>query len=75
MEIKKYYKYKKDGFVYTGSSTPDGAELIETMDVLFAEKGYALIRIKDNEYMGNSVWLKSGDSIDDYEEVADADSK
>ena len=68
MFITQCYKYKKDGIVYVGGEVPEGAEILETMDILNAEEGFDLIRISDNENMGNSVWLKDSDTQDDYRE-------
>lgn len=66
MFITKCYKYKKDGIVYVGGEVPDGAEILETMDILNAEDEYDLIRIADSENMGSSIWLRNGDTQDNY---------
>ena len=63
------YKCEKDGVVRVGANVPEGATILETMDILNAEEGYALIRISDNENVGSSVWLKDGDVEEDYKEV------
>lgn len=63
------YKYKKDGVVRVGANVPEGATILETMDILNSEEGYALIRISDNENVGSSVWLKDGDVEENYKEV------
>ena len=68
MYIKKAYKYKKDGFIYAGETVPDGAEVLETMDILNAENGFDLVRISDNENVGNSLWLRNGDVKENYRE-------
>lgn len=68
MHITETYKYKKDGIVYVGGEVPEGAEIIETMDILNAEDGYDLIRISDNENVGSSVWLHNGDVQENYRE-------
>lgn len=62
------YKYRKDGVVYVGGNVPEGAEVLQTMDILNAEEHYTLIRKSDLEDIGNSVWLKDGDSQENYEE-------
>lgn len=69
MFITQTYKYKYNGIVYVGGEVPEGAEVLETMDILNAENGYNLIRIADGENMGNSVWLRNGDTKDNYTEV------
>ena len=38
------------------------------MDILNAEDGMTLIRIQDEEYVGNSVWLHDGDVQENYRE-------
>lgn len=63
------YKCEKDGVVCVSCNVPEGATILETMDILNAEEGYALIRISDNENVGSSVWLKDGDVEEDYKEV------
>lgn len=69
MFIIKYYKYKKDGSIYVGSHLPEDVELIETLDILNAEEGYDLIRKSDGENMCTSIWLRNGDTQENYEEV------
>ena len=68
MFITKCYKYRKDGIVYVGGQVPEGAEILETMDILNAEDGYTLIRKSDFEDIGSSVWLRDGDTQDNYGE-------
>ena len=68
MYISEVYKYKIDGIVYVGGNVPEGAEILETMTILNAEEGFELIRIADNENVGNSVWLKNGDVKENYKE-------
>lgn len=68
MYITETYKYKKDGIVYVGGEVPEGAEILETMDILNAEDNYDLIRISDNENMGSSLWLHDGDVQENYRE-------
>lgn len=68
MYINQVYKYQKDGIVYVGGKLPEDAEIIETMQILNAEDGYDLIRIKDNENIGANIWLKDGDVKENYRE-------
>ena len=68
MFITQVYKYEKDGIVYVGGDVPEDATILETMNILNAEQGYDLIRKSDDENMGSSVWLKDGDSEDNYRE-------
>lgn len=68
MYITNSYKYERDGIMYVGSTVPDGATIIETLDVLNAEKGYDLIRIFDNENIGSCLWLRNGDLMQNYRE-------
>lgn len=68
MYISNMYKYEKDGIVYVAGEVPEGAELLETLDILTAEDGYDLIRIADGENVGNSVWLHNGDVKENYRE-------
>lgn len=69
MFITQVYKYRKDGIVYVGGEVPEGAEVLETMDILNAEEGFELVRIADNENVGSSIWLKDGDKKENYKEV------
>ena len=68
MYISEMYKYQKDGIIYVGGEVPEGATVLETMDILNAEAGNDLIRIKDDENMGSSLWLKDGDVQENYRE-------
>jgi len=68
MYITNMYKYEKDGFIYVSGEVPEGATLLETMDILNAEDGYDLIRISDNENMGSNIWLRDGDVQENYRE-------
>lgn len=68
MFITQCYKYKHNGIVYVGGKVPDGAEILETMDILNAEEGFDLIRKSDGENVGSSVWLKDGDVQENYRE-------
>lgn len=65
MYMSKLYKYEKDGVVGVGL-LPEGATVLEEMDILSAEEGYELV--KDGERIGSSVWLKDGDTQENYEE-------
>ena len=69
MYITQVYKYKKDGIVYVGGNVPEGAEILETMDILNADDGYNLVRISNNENVGNSVWIHDDDTQDNYNEI------
>ena len=69
MFITQVYKYEYNDIVYVGGDVPESATIIETMDILNAEEGYDLIRISDNENIGNSIWLHNGDTQDNYREV------
>lgn len=71
MFMTQTYKYKKDGIVYVGGEVPDGAEIVDTLNILNAEEGNKLIRISDNEDVGNSIWLRNGDVQENYKEVKD----
>ena len=68
MFITQVYKYEKDGIVYVGSEVPEGAEILEAMDILNVEEDFDLIRISDEENIGNSVWLHDGDVQENYKE-------
>lgn len=68
MYITQVYKYEKDGIVYVGGNVPEGATILETMDILNAEEVFDLIRISDEENMGSSVWLHNGDVQENYRE-------
>lgn len=68
MYITETYKYEKDGIVYVGGNLPEGAEIIETMDILCADEEMTLIRIADEEEVGSSVWLRNGDKQENYRE-------
>lgn len=68
MHIKKAYKYKINNTTYVAASLPDGAEVLDEMNILYAKEGYTLIKKSDNEDVSTSVWLKEGDSQENYEE-------
>ena len=68
MYITNMYKYVKDGIVYVAGEVPQGATVLETMDILNAEEDMDLIRIADDENMGSSVWLHDGDVQENYKE-------
>ena len=67
MYITQTYKYKSNNVIYVGANVPTDAEVLETLNILNADEGYELVR--DGESIGNSVWLKEGDSQDNYAEV------
>ena len=69
MHINQCYKYKKDDIVYVGGNVPEGAEILETMDILNAEEGFDLVRVSDKENVGSSIWLRDGDVQENYKEV------
>lgn len=69
MYITQSYKYEYNGIVYVSGNVPEGATILETMDILNAEEGFELVRKSDGENVGNSVWLHDGDVQDNYEEV------
>lgn len=69
MYISEMYKYEKDGVIYVAGEVPEGATLLETMDILIAEDGYDLVRISDGENVGSSIWLHNGDVQENYNEV------
>ena len=71
MFMTQTYKYKKDGIVYVGGEVPEGAEIIDTLNILNAEEGNKLIRISDDEDVSNSIWLRNGDVQENYKEVKD----
>lgn len=74
MYITQYYKYEKDEIVYVGGNVPEGATILETMDILVSEEGFELVRKSDGENVGNSVWLHDGDVADNYREEKQSDS-
>ena len=69
MFITQCYKYEYNGIVYVGGNVPEGAEILETMDILNAEDGYELVRKSDGENVGANIWLHDGDTQDNYTEV------
>lgn len=69
MYINQIYKYQKDNIVYVSVNVPEGAEILETMDILNAEDGYDLIRKSDGENIGANVWLHDGDTENNYIEI------
>ena len=75
MYITEMYKYEKDGIVYVAGEVPEGATLIETMDILNAKDGYDLIRISDNENVGANIWLHNGDVKENYREEEHEDEE
>ena len=69
MFITQVYKYEYNDIVYVGGQVPEGATILETMDILNAEEGFELVLISDGENVGNSVWLHDGDVMENYREV------
>lgn len=69
MFITKYYEYEYEGITYVADEVPEGATILETMDILNAEEGFELVRISDGENVGTSVWLHDGDVQENYEEL------
>lgn len=69
MFITTCQKYEFNGIIYVGGEVPDGAIILENMDILNAEQGYSLQRISDNEVIGANIWLKDGDSQENYREI------
>lgn len=66
MYMSKLYKYEHNGIVGVGL-LPEGATVLEEMDILNADEGYELV--KDGERIGGSVWLHNGDTQDNYSEI------
>lgn len=62
-------KYKHNDVVYVGGPVPEGAEVLETLNILNADEGFDLVRVSDDENVGNSVWLRDGDTKENYKEV------
>lgn len=75
MFITQCYKYEYNNIVYVGGNVPEGATVLEIMNILNAEEGYELICIADEENIGNSVWLKDGDIQENYKEIKDESLK
>lgn len=69
MFITQCYKYKYNEIVYVGGNPPQDVEILETMDILNAEEGFELVRKSDNENVGINIWLKDGDTEDNYTEI------
>lgn len=68
MFITQTYKYRYNDIIYVGGQVPDGANILETMDILNAKEGYELLNIYSNEKFG-SIWLKDGDTQENYREI------
>ena len=66
MFITQCYKYKYNEIVYVGGEVPEGAEILETMDILNAEDGYTLICKSNKKDVGSSIWLRNDDTQDNY---------
>lgn len=69
MYITQSYKYEIDGILYVSANVPEGAQVLETMDILNAEDGYYLVRKSDGENVGANIWLHDGDTQDNYVEI------
>lgn len=69
MFITQSYKFELDNIVYVGANVPEGAEILETLNILNAEEGFELVRKSDSKNVGANIWLREGDSQDNYEEV------
>lgn len=65
MEIRTTYVC--NGAMYCGFK-PEGVEVIEERQVLYPASGYELERISDKEHF-SCVWLKDGDTQENYIEV------
>jgi hypothetical protein len=63
------YKYEINGIIYVSANVPEGATIVETMDILNADDGYELVRKSNGEKLGANVWLKDGDTQDNYNEI------
>ena len=72
MKITQVYKYKLNGVVYVGAlNVPEDATILETMDILSSKDGYVLVRKSDSVIIGTSIWLKDGDTKNNYNEIKD----
>ena len=69
MYITQTYKYELNNIIYVSSNVPENATILETMNILNAKEGYNLVRKSNNENIGSSIWLKSGDSENNYIET------
>ena len=69
MYITQSYKYEYNGIIYVSDNLPEGASVLETMNILNAKDNYTLIRKFDGEDVGNSVWLHNGDVQENYNEI------
>lgn len=69
MYITQVYKYEDNGVIYVGGNPPQDATILETMDILNAEDGFDLVRKSDGENVGANIWLRNGDTQDNYVEV------
>lgn len=71
MQIKNSYYIKRgDNYIWlrVGIEPDPTDEIIEERPILFAEDGYDLIRISDEENMGSGLWLHNGDLKENYRE-------
>ena len=69
MQIKITYVGTLNGInsIWCGFK-PEGATITEERPVLYADEGKTLLRIADEENVGNSVWLHDGDVQENYRE-------
>lgn len=78
MNIKNsYYVKRGDVFLWlrVGLEPEPTDEIIEERPILFAEDGYDLIRIADEENIGSSIWLHNGDVQENYREEEHKEEK
>ena len=69
MHIENNYKYELNGIIYVSGHLPEGAAILETMDILCAKNNYELQRISDKEVVGANIWLHDGDVKENYVEI------
>lgn len=67
MYMVNMYRYELNGIVGISGELPEGATLLETLPILYADENFTLVRISDGEEM-DSVWLHDGDKAENYEE-------
>ena len=63
MFITQCYKYEKDGIVYVGGNVPEGATILETMDILNADDGSAQtwnLFYNNGDYLLNTTSTMTG---------------
>ena len=62
-------EYKFDGNGKLVEAKPTGLSGIEKINVLYAEKGFALRKKETSETLSKSIALTKNDSIENYEEI------